>query len=158
MKKFGQNRILVPNISSSSSTFIWSAATQCKTVSGQWVVSVEQMWQEMLFLYTVKGRVQWVKYIPSGNTASAWECIHKHQKCQFYLQNSKNHNMYNVLKTWINLPRKFQKALWHPTMRYRNSSTNAQLLSFGVQDFNKTDNNKTDGKQCYFGNLPIKNL
>lgn len=29
---------------------------------------------------------------------------------------------------------------------------------FGVQDFNKMDNNKRDGKQCYFGNLPIKNL
>jgi hypothetical protein len=34
LKKFGQNRILVPNISSCSSTFIWSAATQWKTVSG----------------------------------------------------------------------------------------------------------------------------
>jgi len=29
---------------------------------------------------------------------------------------------------------------------------------FGVQDFNKTNNNKRDGKQCYFGNLPRKNL
>ncbi len=34
LKKFGQNRILVPTIISSSSTFIWSAATQWKAVSG----------------------------------------------------------------------------------------------------------------------------
>ncbi len=101
-------------------------------------ISVETMWQEMMFLYTVcNKRVLWLKYIPSRNTtntdtknAKFTTRIPKHVPSAQNLNKSSNEIPKGIVPSYFEIQEEFNQCA---------------ASEFGVQDFNKTNNKRVWG-------------
>jgi hypothetical protein len=67
----------------------------------------------------------------------------KHVQCAQNLNQSSKEITKGILKSYHEIQEQFNEC---------------SASEFGVEDFNKIHNNKRHAKQCYFGNLPIRNL